>query len=141
MDGPILPSPTVLIVDDCCDGAQSLSLLLACWGYAPTVAYDGAEALRLAEQIRPDVVLLDLAMPKMDGFEVARHLRRELRLDHALLVSMSGFAQADYGAAGDPGRLRLSLRQTGRTRGPAQLLGSREPVPEFAFGWSESPDE
>jgi CheY-like chemotaxis protein len=141
MDGPILPSPTVLIVDDCCDGAQSLSLLLACWGYAPTVAYDGAEALRLAEQIRPDVVLLDLAMPKMDGFEVARHLRRELRLDHALLVSMSGFAQADYGARAIQAGCDYHFVKPVEPEVLRQLLGSREPVPEFAFGWSESPDE
>ncbi len=91
------PSYGVLIVDDCHDTVESLSLLLECWGYAPTVAHDGEEALRLAERSRPDVVLLDLAMPHMSGLELARRLRRDLHLDHALVVSMSGFGQQEYG--------------------------------------------
>ena len=85
-----------LVVDDYNDAAESFSALLTCWGYEAFVAHNGAEALRLAQQHRPNVVLLDIAMPDMDGFEVARRLRRDMKLHHALIVSMSGYVQEEY---------------------------------------------
>src|SRR3954447_21285812 len=65
----------ILIVDDCRDAAASLALLVNVWGHHAVVACDGEEALRLAEQYKPGVVFLDIDMPRMSGWELARRLR------------------------------------------------------------------
>src|SRR5881227_60491 len=81
----------VLIVDDNRDGADSLLLLLELYGHEARAAYDGDAALRLAGTFCPDVVLLDIGMPGLDGYEVARRLRRDEGLRDALLVAITGF--------------------------------------------------
>src|SRR5581483_6039462 len=65
----------VLVVDDDGDTVDSLSLLVKWWGHDAWTARDGAEALRLAFAYQPDVLLLDIAMPRMSGYDVARRLR------------------------------------------------------------------
>jgi CheY-like chemotaxis protein len=67
----------VLIVDDDRDTTDSLAVLLKLWGFQPLVAYDGPAALAVAAAERPDLVLLDLSMPGMDGYELALRLRRQ----------------------------------------------------------------
>ena len=89
------PSPLrVLVVDDHMDSAAALSELLTIWGYGARVATDGREALRVASEFRPEVVLLDLAMPEMNGYQVAREMRRMPELAHATLVALTGHARA-----------------------------------------------
>jgi two-component system CheB/CheR fusion protein len=83
----------VLVIDDCRDTIDSLAMLLQCWGHDVRTAQDGTAALEIARTFAPDVVLLDLAMPGMDGFEVARRLRGELRLNDALVLALSGFGR------------------------------------------------
>lgn len=68
-------TPTVLIVDDNADAADTLALLFAHLACEPAVAYSGADALLLGSSLQPDLVLLDLGMPGMDGFETARRIR------------------------------------------------------------------
>ncbi len=80
----------ILVVDDCPDTTQSIALLLQAWGHAAQVAGDGAEALRLAAVRRPDVVLLDVEMPRLNGWDLARQLRRLPGLDSVLLVAVTG---------------------------------------------------
>jgi CheY-like chemotaxis protein len=80
----------VLVVDDNRDCADSLALLLELWGYAPAVAYDGPSALALASADPPAAALLDIAMPGMDGCEVARRLRAMPGTARALLVAVTG---------------------------------------------------
>jgi PAS domain S-box-containing protein len=65
----------ILVVDDNVDAAQTLELLLRTLGHDTRIAYDGANALQSAEDFHPDVVLLDIGMPGIDGYEVARRLR------------------------------------------------------------------
>ena len=65
----------VLIADDNRDAADSLSMLLQIAGHAVTVAYDGRQALESIETSRPEVALLDIGMPELDGYEVARRVR------------------------------------------------------------------
>jgi len=89
-----LPVLGVLIVDDCPDTTDSMALLVRMWGHRVHSANDGPTALRLAEQHCPDVVLLDLGMPRMNGWEVARQLRKILGLQEALVVAISGYAFA-----------------------------------------------
>jgi two-component system CheB/CheR fusion protein len=80
-------------VDDEHDTANSLATLIGLWGYKTDVAYDGLSALDAASADPPDVVLLDLGLPGMDGYEMARQLRRLPRMDTALLVAITGYGQ------------------------------------------------
>jgi CheY-like chemotaxis protein len=81
----------VLVVDDNHDCADSLSMLVNLWGDKAQTAYDGAAALALTALRRPDVVLLDLAMPKMDGCQVARRLREQTAFGDTLLIAITGY--------------------------------------------------
>jgi two-component system, chemotaxis family, CheB/CheR fusion protein len=81
----------VLIVEDDADSAQTLALLLKLWGYEVAVVYDGPNALDATTTYQPDVVFLDIALPRMDGYEVARQLRRLPGMDKALLVAITGY--------------------------------------------------
>jgi DNA-binding response OmpR family regulator len=83
--------PRILIVDDNRDAADSLQLLLETMGYEAQVAYDGHAALRLAETTDFSVVLLDLAMPKMDGFELAARMRTSLA-NCPPIIAVTGWA-------------------------------------------------
>ena len=85
----------VLVVDDSPDTVASLLLLLKLWGHAGEAAHDGPTALEAARRHRPDVVLLDLALPYLDGFEVARRLRGEAGLEGVTLIAITGHGQAE----------------------------------------------
>jgi CheY-like chemotaxis protein len=98
------PSPErrdVLVVDDDEAVAQTLALLLQSWGHDVRVAHDGSEALRAARARPPDAVLVDVRLPGMDGFEVARRLRSEPGLGKARVVAITGDQSAS-----DPRRPR-----------------------------------
>lgn len=82
--------PRVLVVDDNVDTAKAMSLLLSESGYEVRVAHQGREALEAAREMRPEFVLLDIGLPEMDGYQVARAIRREG--GKALLVAISGYA-------------------------------------------------
>lgn len=95
----------VLIADDNVDAAQSLSMLLQLAGHEVRVAHLGREALTQAEQFRPQVALLDIGMPDINGYEVARRLRREQPAGPALLlIALTGWGQdADRRDAAEAG--------------------------------------
>ena len=83
----------VLIVDDNVDAADSLADLLNDLGYDCRVCYDGSAALVVAGEHSPEVVLLDIGLPEIDGYEVARRLRAT-RSESATLVALTGYGQA-----------------------------------------------
>jgi signal transduction histidine kinase len=83
----------VLVVDDNVDAAETMGMLLAALGVDHGVAFDGHEALRCVEQAVPDVVLLDLGMPGMDGFEVARRIGAQH--PDVSLIALTGWSQAE----------------------------------------------
>jgi signal transduction histidine kinase/ActR/RegA family two-component response regulator len=85
--------PGILIVDDNHDGADMLSEVLTRQGYRTVVAYDGIEALRLAARFKPDVALLDLGLPVMDGYELADRLRLLPGLASITLIALTGYGQ------------------------------------------------
>lgn len=85
----------VLLVDDSVDAANSLAMLLRLWGHEALVANDGLNALRLVERQRPDVALLDIGLPGMDGYELARQLRRQPGLEKTILVALTGWGQPE----------------------------------------------
>jgi CheY-like chemotaxis protein/two-component sensor histidine kinase len=92
---PIVQPPRrrILVVDDKRSNAQSLEVLLEGLGQEVYTAYDGLAGLELARQHRPDIVLLDIGLPLMDGYEVARRCREEPALQRMTLVAMTGYGQ------------------------------------------------
>jgi CheY-like chemotaxis protein len=68
----------VLIVDDNVDAADSLAFLLGAWGYDTHTAHDGLAAIAASDECRPHVIILDISMPRMNGYDAARHFRRHL---------------------------------------------------------------
>lgn len=85
----------VLVVDDCADTTQSLAILLQLWGHEARAANDGGAALPLARVWRPHLVLLDLAMPRMNGYQIAHNLRKLPGMERLCLVAMSGYVDAE----------------------------------------------
>jgi len=83
----------VLAVDDNRDSAESLRMLLELWGHDARCAFDGREALDLAEQFEPEVVLLDIGLPGMSGYDVAASLRASPALRQATLIAVTGYGQ------------------------------------------------
>ncbi len=83
----------ILVVEDLRDSADSTAILLKHWGYQSGIVYDGARACEVAATFRPDVVLLDIGLPGMDGYEVARQLRRLPGMDTTFLVAITGYGQ------------------------------------------------
>jgi len=100
---PLAAQRRILVVDDNADAAASLALLLKFSGHEVHVAHDGEAALRLTETLRPDAVLLDVGMPGMDGYEVARRLRLRPGTKDAVIIAVTG-----YGAEADRRRTRAA---------------------------------
>ncbi|RZT42179.1 PAS domain-containing hybrid sensor histidine kinase/response regulator [Cupriavidus agavae] len=88
------PHHRILLVDDNRDAADSMSILLEMSGHEVTIAYDGMEAIHAAARVRPDVALIDLAMPGMDGFAVIHALRGMPALANTRYVALTGFGQS-----------------------------------------------
>jgi signal transduction histidine kinase/ActR/RegA family two-component response regulator len=114
----------VIVVDDNRDSADALALVLEADGYEVKTGYSGNEALTLAGQVHPHAVILDIGMPDLTGYEVARRLRQEAWGRDVLLVAMTGWGQAkdkeSAAAAGfdrhftkplDPGELQRVLAE------------------------------
>lgn len=83
----------ILIVDDNKDCVDSLAMLLEMNGYEALASLDSADALVIAASERPDVILLDIGMPGIDGFELCRRLRREPWGKDALIVAITGWGR------------------------------------------------
>jgi CheY-like chemotaxis protein len=81
---------SVLVVDDNVDAADSLGDLLSAWGYEVTVAHDGPAALAAMQDTLPDIALLDIGMPSMDGYELAAHLRFQPGCQELPIVAITG---------------------------------------------------
>jgi PAS domain S-box-containing protein len=85
----------VLVTDDNRDAADSLARLLKAWGHTVRVTYDGPTAITAARDFRPRVVLLDIGLGGMSGYEVAEQLRREPGLEAMRLIALTGFGQEE----------------------------------------------
>ncbi|HWI19635.1 MAG TPA: response regulator, partial [Vicinamibacterales bacterium] len=88
-----LPARRILIVDDSRDGGESLAMLLRVLGAEVSLAHSGRMALECVEGFKPDVVLLDIGMPGMDGYEVARRIRANPASRHISLIALTGWGQ------------------------------------------------
>lgn len=85
----------VLVADDNRDAAQSLCTLLKLWGHEVRLAYDGPQTLEEALRFRPELVLLDIGLPKMHGYDVAQRLREHPELRDVILVAVTGWGQEE----------------------------------------------
>jgi CheY-like chemotaxis protein len=83
------------VVDDNQDAADSLAALLEIDGFDVHAVYDGASAIRLAAELAPDMVVMDLGMPGMDGYETARAIRQRPGAERILMVALTGWGQND----------------------------------------------
>ena len=98
---PPAPPPTaapaslrrILVADDKVDGADSLAMLFTLKGHQVETAHDGPAALAAVRSFQPDIVLLDIGLPGMSGYEVAKHLQREPARKKMLLVALTGYCQ------------------------------------------------
>ena len=91
------PSPPcrILVVDDSEDAAAALATLLEILGHQTLVAHDGLAAVAAIEQHRPDVVLLDIGLPKLSGLDVCRHVRAQAWGRDITLIALTGWGQDD----------------------------------------------
>ena len=92
---PPAVSRRVLVVDDSHDGAESLAMLLRFEGHQTWKAHDGLEAIEAADRIRPDIVLLDIGLPRMNGYEACRRIRQAPWGNTLVLVALTGWGQED----------------------------------------------
>ena len=88
-----MPARRILIVDDNRDGGESLAMLLRVLGAEVSLAHSGRTALESVDTFKPDVVLLDIGMPGMDGYEVARRIRANPATRHISLIALTGWGQ------------------------------------------------
>ena len=90
-----VPKSRVLVVDDNRDAADSLATMLRLAGHDIQTAYDGVEGVQAAATFQPDVVLLDIGMPRMNGYEAAKHIRQQPWGTMMILVALTGWGQAE----------------------------------------------
>jgi CheY-like chemotaxis protein len=82
-------------VDDFRDSADSMAMLLRMMGHEARTAYDGLEAIQTAAAFQPNIVLLDIGLPKMNGYDVARHIREQPWGGNVALVALTGWGQEE----------------------------------------------
>jgi CheY-like chemotaxis protein/two-component sensor histidine kinase len=120
----------ILVVDDNADAAELLATSVQMMGHVASVAHDGPAALRIAAQFRPDVALLDIGLPVMDGYELARHLLELPGLAGLRLIAVSGYSQETdlehAAAAGFESYLVKPIRLEQLAQVLAAVTGSRD---------------
>jgi two-component system CheB/CheR fusion protein len=90
-----LAAQRILIVEDNEDSALSLQMLLEALGHATTVVHDGEGAVKAACADYPDVILMDIGLPGMSGYEAARRIRADCRQKPILIIALTGWGQED----------------------------------------------
>jgi PAS domain S-box-containing protein len=86
----------ILVVDDNRDNAESLAMLFGLNGNEMHMAYDGEQAVEVASKVRPDVILLDIGLPRLNGYDVCRRIREERWAKHTVIIALTGWGQEDY---------------------------------------------
>jgi CheY-like chemotaxis protein len=88
---PAAAGRRVLLVDDSIETAQAMSMLLEALGHVVRTTHDGSQALAVVADFRPDIVILDIGLPGMSGFELAQALRARSETKEALLIALTGY--------------------------------------------------
>lgn len=86
----------ILIVEDDIDSVRTLSMLVADMGHSVEYAINGYVAVSLAKRFKPDVVLLDLGLPGLDGFDVCDQIKKDPELDHVRVIVITGYGQPEF---------------------------------------------
>ena len=120
-------SRSVLIADDNRDAADSLAMLLEIEGHSVKVVHDGEQALAAIEESRPEVALLDIGMPEMDGYEVARRVRGDSRSRQTLLIAITGWGQEQDKARAISAGFDLHFTKPVEPQRLIELLGAELP--------------
>ena len=95
MDTSEQPKPAVLLVEDNDDGREMMAMMLGCYGYPVQHAADGFQGLAKASADKPDIALVDIGLPGIDGYEVARRMRANPDTHHIKLIALTGYGLAD----------------------------------------------
>jgi two-component system CheB/CheR fusion protein len=90
--GPVVVKRRVLVIEDNKDAADSLQEALQLNGHEVAVAYDGHAGLLTAREFRPEIVICDIGLPQMDGYQVARAFRADAALNGVRLIALTGYA-------------------------------------------------
>ncbi|MEW5855412.1 MAG: response regulator [Myxococcota bacterium] len=136
---PLRGKPVVLVVDDYEDAVDIITELLTFEGYEPVVARNGAEALDKAYAQVPDLILMDLSLPELDGWEASRRLKADKRTAHVPIIALTAHALTQHAekarAAGcdafvtkpcDPDKLMTEIRRFVPAVAPSTPVSSRE---------------
>jgi len=124
----------VVVVDDSLDAAASLAILLELNGHEVRTAYDGLEAVSTADEYRPDVVLLDLGLPKLSGHDAARRIRAQEWGRHMVLIAVTGWGGAEDRARSLEAGFDHHLVKPVDPGGLMRLLASLGPAPTPGAG-------
>jgi CheY-like chemotaxis protein len=92
---PAKPARRILVADDNRDAADSLALMLEMLGHEVSQANDGLEAIEAAKRVQPELIFLDLGMPRMNGYDAARLIRTAPECNSAILVALTGWGQEE----------------------------------------------
>jgi CheY-like chemotaxis protein len=95
MDTSEQTKPTVLLIEDNDDGREMMAMMLNCYGYAVHHAADGLQGLQAAANEHPDIALVDIGLPGIDGYEVARRMRANPDTHHIKLIALTGYGLAE----------------------------------------------
>lgn len=97
-NAPVVESPKyrILVVDDNENCAQTMMWIMEMLGHTAVIALDGESAITLAKTFRPDVVLLDIGLPGMNGYEICEAMKREPLLQEALFIAQTGWGQKEH---------------------------------------------
>ena len=124
-----VPVKLVLVADDHKDTLDTLIVVLEMYKYRVVRACNGQEAVDVAIQNRPDIALLDIEMPVMDGFEAARRIRAEQSLLHTLIIAISGHVTPSHKATGRAAGMHAHLAKPVPTSTLLWFMGHAEGVP------------
>jgi len=130
----VLPKYRVMVVDDHRDGADSLGMLLELMGVDVRIAYSGAEALGELPRFNAQVVLLDIAMPDMDGYQVAERIRDEYADRDVVLIAMTGWSEEDV--VGRDGRAAFDAHLV-KPVSAATLIKTLSALPNGKVDWPD----
>jgi CheY-like chemotaxis protein len=129
---------SILVVEDNEDNLTLIDYLLRAYGYLPVLARNGQDGIRIAAETRPDVVLLDLLMPDLDGYEVAHKIKKMAGLERTLVVAVTASAMIGdrerIAAAGFDGYIQKPID-------PETFIGSVEHLLPTVASWARPEGE
>ncbi len=133
-EGSQRPRRRVLLIDDNVDLATTTAALLGTLGHSVQYCHDGPEALRLVDEVQPEVVFIDIGLPIMSGHDVARALRQKSGGENLLLVAMTGFGQAEDRRRSREAGFDIHLVKPVSLDTLAEVLQSNAPRETFRLG-------